>query len=81
MDVGEVGIKVIGLVWLAAGVAFIVLAVATLTRATWWQPLAYTMLGLSTVLCVVGWPDARLGLAANAVILTLIVIGLRGAWL
>ena len=40
VDVGEIGIKVIGLVWLAAGVAFVVLAVATLTRAAWWQPLA-----------------------------------------
>ena len=81
LDVGEAGIKVIGALWLAAGVAFIVLAGATLTRGTWWIPLAYALIALSTVLCLAGWPDARLGLGANGVILLLVVIGVRGGWL
>jgi hypothetical protein len=73
------GIKVIGA--LSAGVGFIVLAGAILTRAVSWPPIAYVLIGLSTVLCLVGWPDARLGLVANAVILLLIVTGVRGGWL
>jgi hypothetical protein len=81
LDVGEVGTRLIGAVWLAAGVSFIVLAGATLTRAAWWRPIAYVLIVLSTVLCLVGWPDARLGLVANAVILLLIVTGVRGGWL
>jgi hypothetical protein len=78
LDVGDAGIKVIGALWLAVGVGFIVLAGATLTRAVWWPPIAYVSIVLSTVLCMVGWPDARLGLVANAVILLLIVTGVRG---
>lgn len=80
LDVGEAGIKMIGAVWLAVGVGFIVLAGATLARAAWWQPFAYALIALSTVLCLAGWPDARLGLVANAVILLLILAGVRAGW-
>ena len=81
LDVGTGGIKVIGLIWLAVSVAFGILAVATLMRGAWWQPIAYAAIGLSTALCLVGWPEARLGFVANAVILLLIVIGGRAGWL
>lgn len=80
LDVGEAGIRMIGAVWLAVGVGFIVLAGATLARAAWWLPFAYILIVLSTVLCLAGWPDARLGLVANAVILLLIVAGVRAGW-
>jgi hypothetical protein len=39
LDLGDAGIKVIGALWLAAGVSFVVLAGATLTRVVWWPPV------------------------------------------
>jgi len=54
---------------------------ATLARAAWWLPFAYVLMALSALLCLAGWPDARLGLVANAVILLLIVAGVRAGWL
>lgn len=80
LDVGEAGIRIVGILWLATGAAFIVLAAATLARASWWHPLAYGLIVLSAVLCLAGWPEARLGLVANGVILLLIAIGARGGW-
>jgi uncharacterized membrane protein YccF (DUF307 family) len=71
LDVGEAGIKAVGVVWLAVGVAFVVLAGATLAR------VAYLLVGVSAVLCFAGWPDARLGLVANAIILLLVAISSR----
>jgi hypothetical protein len=62
-------------------VLFVVAAAATLMRATWWQPLVCIAIGLSAAPCVVGWPDARLGLVANAVIIVVLVIGIRARWL
>ena len=70
-----------GLAWLVVGVVFAVAAAGALMRATWWQSLAYVAIPMSAALCLVAWPDARLGLVANAVILLLIVIGVRGGWL
>ena len=81
VNIGEGGIKAIGLAWLVSSVLFVVAAGATLMRATWWQPLTYMAGGLSTALCVAGWPDARLGLVANVIVLLLLVIGVRMGWL
>lgn len=81
VDVGDGGIKTIGVVWLVLSVLFVVAAGVTLMRPTWWQPFVYIAVGLSTALCVVGWPDARLGLVANAVIVLILVTGVRIGWL
>ncbi len=79
IEVGESGIRMVGLAWLVLSIVFAVAAAGTLTRAPWWQSLAYVAIPLSAALCLVGWPDARLGLVANAVILLLIVVAVRGA--
>jgi hypothetical protein len=81
VDVGDRGIKGIGVVWLVLSVLFVVAAGVTLMRSTWWQPFVYIAVGLSTALCVVGWPDAGLGLVANAVIVLILVTGVRIGWL
>ena len=81
IDVGSSGIRAIGLAWLASSVMFGIAAAAALMQAPWWQSLVLTAVGLSTTLCLAGWPDARLGLVANAVILVIVAIGIRAGWL
>jgi hypothetical protein len=81
VDVGDSGVKATGLRWLVLSVLFVLAGAGTLMHATWWQPFVYAAVGLSTALCLVGWRDARLGLVANAVILLLLVIGVRAGWL
>lgn len=67
-DVGDVGARAIGVVWLLTGLAFALLGGAVL--AGWnvrvWM---FPMLALSIVLCAVGWPEARIGIIVNAVLL------------
>ena len=67
-DLGETGARALGVVWLVAALAFVVLAAAVLagSNVRMW---GFTMLSLSIVLCVVGWPEARIGLVVNAVLL------------
>jgi hypothetical protein len=81
VDVGEAGIKVVGLAWLTLAIALVVVAIATFTRVPYWQPLAYVTIGLSIVLCLLGWPDARVGVFANFAILMMIFFGTRAHWL
>ena len=81
VDIGEAGIKVIGLALLTAAIALGVLAIAVLVRVPWWPPVAYLAVGLSILLCLLGWPEARLGILANLVILMLLVFGHRVHWL
>jgi len=81
IDVGRAGIKAVGIGWLLAAVAFGAVALGLLLRWEWWQPLAYIALSASAVLVAAGWPEARLGLLANALIAVLIVLGQRRQWL
>jgi hypothetical protein len=81
VDVGAGSVKAIGLVWLLLSALFVAIAAAALMRATWWPQSVYVAVGLSTALCVVGWPETRLGLVANAAILLLFLISARTSWL
>jgi hypothetical protein len=67
-DLGDAGARALGVVWLVVALAFVLLAGAVL--AGWNVRLwVFAMLALSSVLCVVGWPEARIGLIVNAVLL------------
>jgi hypothetical protein len=81
LDVGHAGIRAIGVAWLVTAFAFALTAAGVLMRAKCWQPIAYATITGSVLLTVAGWPDARFGLIANALIVILIVMGHRLGWL
>ena len=68
IDVGHAGARALGVVWLAAALAFVLLAAAVLAGLNV-RPWTSAMLGMSIVLCVIGWPEARIGLVVNALML------------
>jgi hypothetical protein len=76
VDVGDAGIRAIGLLWLTLAVACVVVAGGLLAGASWWFRALLPLLAISSLLCALQWSDARLGLLANAVILALLVIGM-----
>ena len=84
LDVGVVGTRVIGALWLATSVGMAAVALAALVRGTWTPWLIWSLLGLSMTLCVIGWPATRIGIAANLLLATILIatgaaLG-RGAW-
>lgn len=81
LDVGDLGIRAMGIVWLVAGLAFVVAGLAAWTRQAWWPSLAVAAALFSLALCVLGWPDARIGVAVNLAILALLLLGGRYGWL
>lgn len=80
VNLGETGVRLLGVVWLVVGVAFAVVAGGLLLRVSWWYRAALGTVLVSLVLCIAGWPDSRLGIVANAVILGLLIIGARWGW-
>jgi hypothetical protein len=71
-DLGDAGARALGVVWLVAALAFVLLAAAVLAG---WNVRMWTfaMLSLSVGLCVVGWPEARIGLVVNVALLTVLL--------
>jgi hypothetical protein len=81
LDLGPVGIRMYGVLWLALGVAFAVAAGGLLFSAPWWYRLTLIAAAWSLVMCLAGWPDARIGVAVNLVLLTLAIAGTHARWL
>ena len=77
VDLGDAGIRVVGVLWLLAGASFILGAWAVLSDSPWWQTIVTFAFGASLVLCAAGWPDARLGFVANGVVLGLALLAVR----
>jgi predicted cation transporter len=69
LDVGDVGIRFVGVVWLVAGMAFFI-ATAAFWRAKPWA-VAWTggAVILSLVMCVIGLPASIIGLGVNTALL------------
>ena len=78
-DVGDAGIRVVGLLWLLAGLGFLNAAVLVTMRV----PSAYRVTLFMTIasfaLCAVGWPDSRIGLWVNVVLAALLALNARWA--
>ncbi|MGD8494911.1 MAG: hypothetical protein PVF05_01885 [Gemmatimonadales bacterium] len=77
VDVGEAGIRAVGVLWLLAGVAFFVAAGAALVNAAWWPTMTVVTAVCSLPLSIAGWPESRIGVAVNLVLLVLIAFGVR----
>ena len=77
VDIGTVGMRFVGVGWLLAAVAFAALAVLAILRVAWWQEATYAVLGFSMMLCVLGWPRARIGLVSNVVVAVVLLTAKR----
>lgn len=75
VDVGEMGIRVVGVLWLLAGLAFLAAGVAALLNASWWPTLTVVAAIFSLPLSIAGWPESRIGVAVNILLLALIAFG------
>ncbi len=68
VDIGAAGARALGLLWLALAIGFVVAGAALVAArqdVVWIARLA----AVSLVLCIVAWPDTRIGLGVNAAIL------------
>ena len=76
VDLGDAGIRVMGLLWLATALAFTVGA-WTLWRGQAWAPsfVAGTAV-FSLILSLLAWPDSRIGVVVNVLVLTALVFAL-----
>lgn len=69
VDVGDVGIRIVGLFWLFTALAFLSCSVAALAHWPWWRPLTIALAVWSLLLCLLGLPGAKIGILANALVL------------
>lgn len=76
LDVGDGGMRVMGLLWLLAAAGFWASAAAAGTGRPGWAPALLATAAASLLLCAVNLPAARIGLAVDAAILLLVPLAL-----
>lgn len=81
VDVGDAGIRVVGILWLLAAVAFGVLALAVLADAWWWRPAAIGIASYSLALAILGLPGAWIGGVVDVLLLSYVLFAHRLATL
>jgi hypothetical protein len=81
VDVGDVGIRIMGILWLLTALAFSAAGLALIFSQPWWQPLTLYTAIFSLILTLTGWPDARFGVLINLLILAYLFIGGSLGWL
>lgn len=81
INVGDIGIRVFGVLWLIAALAFVASGVGAFTRLTWWQPIMLITAAFSLLLCILGWPDTRFGLLVNLALIVFLLVNRQTGWL
>ncbi len=80
VDVGDTGVRALGVIWLALAVAFAVTAVAAFARFSWWPAAALLLSTISLLMCVVEWPQAQAGAALNMGLIIMMFSAMRFGW-
>jgi hypothetical protein len=80
-EVGDRGIRVFGVLWLAMAALFATAAVGFVLRTPWAHPFAVGVTIASLILCATALPEAKIGLVLNAVLLLLLALAPRFGWL
>jgi hypothetical protein len=79
LEMGDAGIRLLGAFWLLVAIGFWVASAAALTDRPWWSSMAIGVAIASLLLSLVQWPESRIGVLVNLVIIAAIVHGRRFA--
>lgn len=76
LDVGEVGIRLVGVGWAAAGTLLLAGAWLVVRRDRRTLPVVVAATAVSTVMCTLGLPDAVLGLVVDLALIAVLALRL-----
>ena len=65
VDVGDAGIRVVGVLWLLIAIGMVASAAGLALHAQWAESMVLPVVLVSLVLCLFELPQARIGLALN----------------
>lgn len=81
IDVGNTGIKIVGLIWLLVAMAYAYVGIILLKQYISWYFYAWIVTIVSLVLCVSGYPDTKYGILANVILIVFLVLNGFFHWL
>jgi hypothetical protein len=80
VDLGSTGIRALGLVWVVASLAFVIVAAGAVLQTEWWMTAALSVSVASLALTILELPAARIGLALNVALIATLLLVQRYDW-
>ncbi|HEX6051724.1 MAG TPA: hypothetical protein VFZ21_20795 [Gemmatimonadaceae bacterium] len=74
LDLGDTGIRALGLLWVLAALAFVFVAAGAVLEAGWWAKAAVITAVGSLVLTSLELPAARVGLVLNLFLIVVVLL-------
>jgi hypothetical protein len=80
LDLGDCGIRALGILWLLAAIAFLVAATGVMASTSWWMTATIGVAIGSLGLCLLEWPQARIGAVVNVGLIAIVMLLSRWPW-
>jgi hypothetical protein len=74
IDFGNVGIRIVGIAWLIIALAFFICCYLIFSQNPKWFIFVNVTILISFILCILGWPDSKIGVFANFFILLVLFV-------
>ena len=74
VDVKDTGIRIIGTFWLLLTLAFIINGIVLIMGSSFWELLALYISVISLIFCILSWPDSKIGVGVNILILVFLYL-------
>ena len=78
LDVGRIGTRVVGALWLLLVIDFALVAWLAYAGASWWMLGVLEAASGSLVLCLVDWPETSIGVAVDVVLIVIATVWWAG---
>ncbi len=73
VDLGDSGIRIFGLIWLLLAFGFGTSAVLLFLESAVWLPFTALITVVSLILSVLAWPESKVGIPTNILILAVLL--------
>ena len=81
IDVGDVGIRILGIIWLLIALAYFYSGWITYQQFDFWLTYTLVVSVISLAFCIIAVPDSHIGIYINIVLITLYYLNDKFNWL
>jgi hypothetical protein len=81
IDLGDTGIRIMGIFWLLTGLAFFLMTYGVITQAGWWKTWTYIVTFFSLIMSILALPDTKYGVMANILLLLFLWFAPSFGWI
>ena len=80
-DIGDIGIRFIGIIWLLLALAYFYSSWITYQQVDYWLPYTFIITIVSLIFCVLALPDSHIGIYINIALIVLYYLNDHFRWL